>query len=174
MTDKELVEYLCKWFYVDSGGTLHRKDRKNSAGSYDKDGYLIVKIKGKQYKAHRLVYALHYGLMPIGVIDHINGIRTDNRIENLRCVTQADNVANTVQSRNALIGEYGIYEDRSTKGLKRRYSFHFSGKTYRFKTIEEAKKAKDALWKEKYGNTCEAFQNSRRAESPKKPAQFFW
>jgi hypothetical protein len=108
--------------------------------------------------------------MPIGVIDHINGIRTDNRIENLRCVTQADNVANTVQSRNALTGEYGIYEDRSTKGLNRRYLFHFSGKTYRFKTIQEAKKAKDALRKEKYGNTCEAFQNSRRAESPKKPA----
>lgn len=170
MDDRELVEYLRKWFYVDSDGTLHRKDRKSSAGSYDKDGYLIVKIKGKQYKAHRLIYALYYGLMPVGVIDHINGIRTDNRIENLRCVTQADNVANTVQSRNALTGEYGIYEDRSTKGLKRRYSFHFSGKTYRFKTIEEAKKAKNALWKEKYGNTCEAFQNSRRAESSKKPA----
>ena len=137
MDDRELVEYLRKWFYVDSDGTLHRKDRKNSAGSYDKDGYLIVKIKGKQYKAHRLIYALHYGLMPVGVIDHINGIRTDNRIENLRCVTQADNVANTVHTRNTLTGEYGIYEDRSTKGLRRRYSFHFGNKTFADMWIEK-------------------------------------
>lgn len=35
MTDKELVEYLCKWFYVDSGGTLHRKDRGENQEAQD-------------------------------------------------------------------------------------------------------------------------------------------
>ena len=169
MNDDELVEYLRKWFTVDSDGTLHRNDRSGGTGSYDKDGYLIIKIKGKQYKAHRLVYALANGRFPAVVIDHINGNRADNRIDNLRCVTQAFNVANTVKNRNPSTREYGIYKDTRTDGLKRCYTFRFDGKTYRFRTIAEAKIAKDNLWREKYGDTCDTFQNSRGAKSPEGP-----
>lgn len=44
--------------------------------------------------AHRVVWALHYGHWPIRTIDHINGITTDNRIENLRDVSQDENMKN--------------------------------------------------------------------------------
>jgi hypothetical protein len=57
MSDTEVIEYIKKYFIYNQDGTFTRTDRKNSNGSLDKDGYLIIKIKGKQYKAHRLVYA---------------------------------------------------------------------------------------------------------------------
>ena len=48
MSEEKLIEYLNKYFIYHSNGKLSRIDRKNSTGSYDKDGYLIIKIKGKQ------------------------------------------------------------------------------------------------------------------------------
>ena len=78
-----MEEYIFKHFKYNKDGTITRDDRKNSLGSYDKDGYLILKIKGKQFKAHRIAWLLNYGEFPKGEIDHINRCRTDNRIENL-------------------------------------------------------------------------------------------
>ena len=109
-----------------------------------------MKIKGKLYRVHRLVYAYFYGYFPVE-IDHINRIRDDNRIENLRETDRIHNVLNTTGVPNAITGEVGIYEDRSTKGLKKRYTFRIQGKTFRFYTIEEAKEAKSRLRKEYYG-----------------------
>lgn len=135
MEEKELIKYLDKYFIYNLDGTLQRTDRKNSNGSYDKDGYLILKIKSKQYKAHRIVFAIHNKRLPIGEIDHINRNKKDNRIENLSECTRLDNVSNSMGSG------FGIYID-NTKGLKKKYSFKLKGKTYRFYSIEEAIKNK--------------------------------
>lgn len=91
MEEKELICYIHK-FFVYENGKLSRTDRKNSNGSIDKDGYLIIKIKGKQYKAHRLVYAYFNNEFPKGEIDHINRNKLDNRIENLRVVSRIENI----------------------------------------------------------------------------------
>ena len=138
MSESELINYIKIYFKYNEESTFTRLDRKNSTGSLDKDGYLIMKVKGKQYKAHRLVYAYFYGEFPKGEIDHINRNRTDNRIENLRVVDRQENVNNTTRKTNKDTGVVGIYYDKSTKGLKARYSFHHKGKTYRFRTLEEA------------------------------------
>lgn len=164
MENAELVEYIQKNFSVDQNGTIHRSDRKGKVGYHDKDGYLIIKVKRSAMKAHRIAYIVAHGEMPKGVIDHINGIRDDNRIENLRCVSQAGNVANTRKSKNPQTGEYGIYEDRCTPGLKKKYCFHFSGKMHRAYTPSEARELKKRLWEEKYGVSCETIQNTRRAQ----------
>lgn len=137
MNDKEIIEYIRANCHYDNG-VLIRDDRKNSQGSKDKDGYLIMKIKGKQYKAHRLIFAYFNGYFPIE-IDHINRVRTDNRIENLRSATRQLNHDNTV--RNSL----GVYEDKSTKGLKKVWTFHMNNKTYRYYTREEAINNKIAM-----------------------------
>jgi len=51
-------------------------------------GYLMFRLKGKAYLVHRVIWELHYGKIPDGlVIDHINHIKDDNRIENLRLLT---------------------------------------------------------------------------------------
>lgn len=131
-------EYIFNYFVYHSDGTIERKDRKNSNGSYDKDGYLILKIKGKQYKAHRIVWLLNKGYYPEKEIDHINRNRKDNRIENLREVDRITNILNREVKVNKDTGVEGIYIDRTTKGLKAVYSFHFQGKSYRFRNLEEA------------------------------------
>jgi hypothetical protein len=59
------------------------------------DGYVSVEYKGHWLKVHRVIYALHHGEMPTNlVIDHINGDKTDNRIENIRCTTIRRNTGN--------------------------------------------------------------------------------
>ena len=148
MNEREVIAYIRKNFIYNPDGTFNRLDRKNSNGSFDKDGYKIIKIKGKQYKAHRLVYAYFNGEFPKEEIDHINRNRSDNRIENLREVDRLANVKNTTRKINPDTGVIGIYKDKSTKGLKKVFSFHYNGKTLRFKTLEEAIEKRGKL----YGN----------------------
>ena len=143
--DGDLLEYVKKYFTYHPDGTITRSDRKNSNGSLDSDGYLIVKIKGKQYKAHRLVYLMLNGHFPDGEIDHINRVKTDNRIENLRVADRSLNVNNTEKKPNPDTGVIGIYLDKSTKGLKKKYTFRRNGKTYRFHKLEDAVKGRGML-----------------------------
>ena len=63
-------------------------------GSPDGRGYVQLMFNRKKLMAHRLAWFLHYGKWPKAQIDHINGIRDDNRIENLRDVTQTENMRN--------------------------------------------------------------------------------
>jgi hypothetical protein len=64
------------------------------AGSLDAHGYIQIGVFKKTFKAHRLVWFYVTGEMPRQQIDHINGIRTDNRFCNLRVVTNAINSQN--------------------------------------------------------------------------------
>jgi|GEM_PF-5583807 len=126
-------------------GSLVRSDRKNSLGSKDKDGYIILKIKGKQFKYHRVVWLVVTGDFPNNEIDHINRIRDDNRFENLRDTCRFENTRNHGKI-NKDTNEKGIYIDK-TKGLKKKYCFKFKCKTFRFYSIEDAKNERNKLWK---------------------------
>ena len=65
------------------------------AGSFDKlDGYVRIMVIGKSFKAHRLAWLYIYGEFPKNEVDHINGIRNDNRLCNLREATNAQNQQN--------------------------------------------------------------------------------
>ena len=70
------------------------------AGTSDKLGYRQIGIKGKIYREHRLVWLYHCGKWPEGNLDHINGIKWDNRIENLRECTQQENNWNRTTPTN--------------------------------------------------------------------------
>ena len=54
------------------------------AGGISKNGYVVITINGKSYKAHRLAWLYVYGEWPSSILDHINQCGTDNRIVNLR------------------------------------------------------------------------------------------
>ena len=64
------------------------------AGRTKIDGYRGIKIDGKEYQAHRLAWLYVHGFWPACHIDHINGIRNDNRLSNLRDVSRSENAQN--------------------------------------------------------------------------------
>lgn len=137
----DIQDYIKKYFSINPDtGDISRRDRKNSNGSYDKDGYLILKIKGKQYKAHRVAWLLYYGCVPILEIDHVNRNKTDNRKSNLRLSNREINVLNIGYKPNRETGIVGVYIDKSTNGLKKVYATRYKGKLYRFYSLADAVK----------------------------------
>ena len=117
LDDEELKNYILTHFHYDNG-KITRDDRKGGDGSYDKDGYLILKIKGRQFKAHRVAWLLVKREFPKSEIDHINRNRTDNRIENLRESNRKQQIENSVRKPNRETGVAGVHIDH-TKGLKK-------------------------------------------------------
>lgn len=70
-------------------GLFHWIKNGKQAGCVFNSGYVLISINNKRYMAHRLAWLVQTGSWPQQYIDHINGIRTDNRIANLReCTTQ--------------------------------------------------------------------------------------
>lgn len=79
------------------------------AGCVNKNGYIIIRIN-KIYRAHRLIYIYHNGEIPEGMeIDHINTIKADNRIENLRLSTRSQNACNTSKYKTNTSGFKGVH-----------------------------------------------------------------
>lgn len=77
------------------------------AGSIDAKGYVVIGLCSKVYKAHRLAWLYVHGEFPTYHIDHINHAKTDNRICNLRAVSQAENNRNRGRSKN-MTGVNGV------------------------------------------------------------------
>lgn len=102
-------------------------------------GYLFGVIRGRTVLAHRAAWAIHHGSWPRNQIDHINGVRTDNRIENLRDVTAFENMRNQKRREDNASGVTGVSWDarrrkwRATIGSRGTYKSLGS-----FETIEEA------------------------------------
>lgn len=120
--------------YVSKGGLVYRYDKKKDrlilSNQYYVHGYLVHNMKKDNrfihLLVHRLVWETFNGEIPQGYeIDHINGVRDDNRLENLRCVTHAENINNPL-TRNH-ISESKKGNIRSEFGAK--FKEHF-GITY--------------------------------------------
>ena len=71
-------------------------------------GYRTGSIKYLGFRAHRVAWAIHYGEWPSNQIDHINGVRIDNRIENLRVVTSQENMRNIKMFNTNTSGVTGV------------------------------------------------------------------
>ncbi len=77
-------------------------------------GYLDLRVDRKLYKVHRLIWFIHYGEWPKNQIDHINGITTDNRICNLRDVTNQENQKNRGLGKNNTSGFLGVHKSKNS------------------------------------------------------------
>jgi hypothetical protein len=136
-------EIKTTFIYEQITGILTWKDTFNKAGRIDNCGYIKIVVKNRVYTAHALIWALHYGELPdtnIKVIDHINRVRHDNRIENLRLVSRRDNSLNMTLSKNNVSGCKGVTYDKS-RGLWKSIISSIEKKEIhlgRFKTVEEA------------------------------------
>ncbi|MFT2797431.1 HNH endonuclease [Serratia sp. N21D137] len=78
------------------------------AGTKDTDGYRKIKVCGKVIPSHRLAWLYVYGGLPKQEIDHINRVRDDNRIINLRLATRSQNAKNKLKSSANTSGFKGV------------------------------------------------------------------
>lgn len=76
-------------------------------------GYVVFAFKGKQYRAHRVIWEMQNGPIPEGMeIDHINHVRDDNTLENLRVVSRRENLKNQSMQLNNSSGHTGVRYDK--------------------------------------------------------------
>lgn len=80
-----------------------------AGGTKASHGYRAISVKGKLQLAHRLAWMYVHGRWPEGVIDHINGDKHDNRLSNLRDVSQSENNANARASKRSRSGNRGVF-----------------------------------------------------------------
>jgi len=71
----------------------------NIAGRVNSKGYRIINFKGVRHRAHRIIWYLFHGYWPSTDIDHIDGNRDNNRIENLRDIGKSGNSQNIKRAR---------------------------------------------------------------------------
>lgn len=81
---------------------------KRALATIHSNGYLHGPILARHYYAHRAAWAIEFGQWPEDQIDHINGVKTDNRIVNLRCVSDAENRKNMPRPKNNGSGVVGV------------------------------------------------------------------
>jgi hypothetical protein len=85
-----------------------QKGREITAGHADRRGYLRMHVFAVTVLAHRLAWLLFYKEWPPGEIDHVNGDKKDNRIENLRVCTHPQNNHNQPMRRSNTSGVKGV------------------------------------------------------------------
>lgn len=94
--------------YEPSTGFLYRLGDTEPAGRIATKGYRQIAYKGKRYMAHRMVWMYFNGDWPEDQLDHINQQKDDNRIENLRQVTNRQNFENVTQWAHNKSGRRGV------------------------------------------------------------------
>ena len=75
----------------------------------DKNGYVLIRVDKRLYKAHRLAWLYVYGAWPAHGLDHINHIPSDNGIANLRDITHSQNMQNRGATKSSKSGIKGVY-----------------------------------------------------------------
>ena len=140
---KELFDYDngCLYWKVSPARRVKVGDR---FGSYEPNGYRRGSIHSKYYREHRLIWLWHGLELPEGMqIDHINHNRSDNRIDNLRMVTNQENARNKKHRPNSKNREHlGVRQLESG-----RYCAEIAGSLFydylgSFDTLEEAIEAR--------------------------------
>lgn len=113
---KELFDYD-----PETGELSYLKNRNGSqrsvtkrAGYRSNQGYLDIKVDGKSYRLHRVVWLWVHGYFPEGDLDHINRVRDDNRLSNLRESSRSCNVFNSKKRADSPALIRGVCECRDT------------------------------------------------------------
>ena len=109
--DKETGNLIWK---IKPSSRGHHVKAGDIAGTLKSHGYICVGINYNSYRAHRLIFLMHKGYLP-KTIDHINGDKLDNRIENLRAATVGQNQHNRKTNANNTSGYKGVSWSKALK-----------------------------------------------------------
>lgn len=109
------------------------------AGSEDNKGYRRIRVFGKDYLAHRLIFFYHHGWLP-QFVDHKDTNPRNNRIENLRPLTHSQNIANgrSTTSSSGYRGVTSLKNGKFIAQVMKNYKNHHLGQ---FDSAEEAHQA---------------------------------
>jgi hypothetical protein len=94
------------------------------AGAVHHQGYIRIGVNKKYYQAHRLAWLYVHGVLPKDQIDHINGIRNDNRISNLRECNNLENQQNCGVYKNNKSGYTGVFYRKDIKKWLAKINFN--------------------------------------------------
>ena len=139
---REIVEYNQDTGVFSYKVSTSRRVAGCKAGHKSHQGYISLSIRGRNYRAHRLAFLYMTGNLPSPElqVDHINGVRDDNRFSNLRIVTNSINAQNkAVAKRGSRTGFIGVCWHKSSK--KYHAQIRLNGKSHHlglFSTAEEA------------------------------------
>lgn len=146
-------------FWISSG---RGKIKKRPAGTQELSGYKGIVINGKRIRSHIIAWALYHNKWPEDQLDHINGIKTDNRIANLREATNSQNGKNFKIKSNNKSGTTGVVYDKINN--KWRATIKIDGRQInlgRFIKIEDAISARMHAeikyfgeWRRKVEDSC--------------------
>jgi len=115
MLTQELVQSI---FDYEDGNLIRKEGKKNclgkTAGYIKKNGYGLVKVSGKQYLLHRIIFLHHHGFLSQEV-DHIDGDPRNNKIENLRAAIHEQNMKNSKNYSTNKSGTRGVTWHKRTQ-----------------------------------------------------------
>jgi len=111
--EETIARFTERYHYCPETGNLYYKVSTGRVKKGDRVGttclgYRVTKINNKHYFIHKIVWALHHGYIPDNV-DHINGDKLDNRIENLRECSHQDNMRNRKKKLGKTLSK-GVYK----------------------------------------------------------------
>lgn len=101
-------------------------------GHIDREGYRRLRIGGRQYLEHRLVWMWHHGEFP-RILDHIDRDRSNNRIDNLRPCHESENAANAGAPSSNTSGYRGVYFDTDRMKWVARIRYTRDGVRHRYR-----------------------------------------
>lgn len=132
-------------------GLLTWRKNARSAGCVRHDGYVVVGSDKRLYLRHRLIWLYVNGSLPSG-IDHVNGVKGDDRIDNLRAATQAQNVTNSRRPSTNKSGVKGVHWHPQSKRWRVQIGYDKRKEHIGlYETIDEAAQAYAEAARRKYG-----------------------
>lgn len=128
------------------------RTKSTYVGSVTSKGYIYIKIDRTGYMAHRLAWLWVFGEFPPDQIDHINGKKDDNRIENLREATNTENVRGGKMRSNNTTGYKGVFLESRTGRYRARITINSKNINLGFyASAEEAAEARQKAAKLCFG-----------------------
>ena len=136
------LKYFNNPIHTKRWNTKYANKETFTALVYRKSGHparLDGRLFNKTYSAHRIAWLMYYGEWPKNQIDHINQDPTDNRIENLRDITNSENSKNRTLQKNNKVNFNGVFFDKQTSRYRAQIKVDGVKKCLgRYDTLKEA------------------------------------